>query len=166
HIDLGEIEECRWLPSPDAFADVVERIDQRVDVGGAEAAAEIARRGGIGNALGADGVEEDLVLTAQFDVLDTGAAAQRVVREVENVIGLVIRQVNLEQAEPFVDGAGEADAMAQEVQRPDAAVSDAAATLGKFVMDVGGGEDGLVKILEIVFVEPILNSVLAGLQLT
>jgi len=70
----------------------------------------------------------------------------------------------LEQVKSVVDGAGEADALAQKVQRPDAAVADAAATLGEFVMDVGGSEDGLVEILEFVFVEPKLNSALAGLQ--
>jgi purine-nucleoside phosphorylase len=67
--------------------------------------------------------------------------------------------------EPFVDGAVEADAIAQEVQCADAAIGDAATTLGEFVMDVGGGEDGLVEILEFVLVEPILNSALAGVQL-
>ena len=81
------------------------------------------------------------------------------------MIGLVIRQVDLQEVEPFVDGAGEAKALAQEVQRANAAIGDAMATLGEFVMNVGGGEDRLVEIVEFVLVEPILNSALAGLQL-
>jgi hypothetical protein len=35
-------------------------------------------------------------LQEQFEVLQTGAVAQSVVSDVENVIGLVIRQVDLE----------------------------------------------------------------------
>ena len=81
------------------------------------------------------------------------------------MIGLMIRQMDLEQVKPFVDGAGEAKAVAQKVQCADAAVSDAAAALGELVMDVGGGKDGLVEIVEFVLVETILYSALAGLQL-
>src|SRR5262249_1524242 len=106
HVDFGDIEESRRLPRPDTFANVVENVEERMNVVDAEAAAEIASRRWIGNAFGADGVEKDFVLERQFDVLNAGAAAQRVVGEVEDVIGLVIRQVNLQQVEPLVDGAG------------------------------------------------------------
>jgi hypothetical protein len=54
----------------------VESILQRVDGGGiAEAPAEVARRGGVRDAAGADGVEEGFVVAPQFDVLQTGASA-------------------------------------------------------------------------------------------
>ena len=67
---------------------------------GCEAAAEVAGGGRIGDAAGAQGVEEDLVVAAQFEVLQAGAVAQGVVGEVEDVIGLVVGQVDLEQVQP------------------------------------------------------------------
>src|SRR5258708_2041500 len=69
HVDACQFEERGRLPSPKAWANFVEDIDERVDVGGAEAAAEIARGGRIGNAASAQRVEVDLVLATQFDVL-------------------------------------------------------------------------------------------------
>src|SRR5438046_10305731 len=56
---------------------------------------------------GAQGIEEHLVVAAQLDVLQTGAVAQGVVGEVEDVIRLVKGQVDLEQAQPVVDGVDE-----------------------------------------------------------
>ena len=91
HVEDGLLEEAVGLLRPDADADVVEDVLQGVDVDAGEAAAEIAGRGGIGNAAGAEGVEEDFVVAAQFDVLQTSAVAQGVVGEVEDVIGFVVR---------------------------------------------------------------------------
>ena len=90
---------------------VVDDVDEGVDVRGREAAAEVAGRGGIGNAASAEGVEEVLVVAAQFDVLQTGAAAQGVVGDVEHVVGFVIGQVELEQMQALVDGLDQADAL-------------------------------------------------------
>ncbi|MCE9530266.1 MAG: hypothetical protein K8T89_03895 [Planctomycetes bacterium] len=42
-----------------------------------------------------------------------------------------------------VDGVDQADAPGQQVERADAAMSDAAITLADLVADVGGGEVGL-----------------------
>ena len=74
---------------------------------GPEASAEIAGRGGIGNARGSEGVEEDFVLAPQFEILQASAVAQRVIGQVEDVIGCVVGKVKLEQMEPFVDGLDE-----------------------------------------------------------
>ena len=40
------------------------------DVGLGEAAAEVARGGGVGDPLGAQGIEIDLIVAPQFEVLD------------------------------------------------------------------------------------------------
>ena len=56
-------------------------------------------RGGIGNAAGAQGVEIVDIIASQFDVLLAVAAAQSVEGEVENVIGLVIRQTDFENGQ-------------------------------------------------------------------
>src|SRR6185369_5431117 len=42
HVDPGQLEEAGRLPRPDAFADIVDDVDERVDVRGGEPPAEIA----------------------------------------------------------------------------------------------------------------------------
>ena len=49
------------------------------DVGLLETTTEIAGRGRVGDTSCVEGVEEDFVLAAEFDVLEAGAVAQRVV---------------------------------------------------------------------------------------
>ena len=77
---------------------------KRADVRFGEAAAEVARRGRVGNPLGAQGVEEDLVVAAQLDVLQPDAVAQRVVGQVQHVVRLVVGQMDLQQVQAAVDG--------------------------------------------------------------
>jgi len=129
-----------------------------------EAPAEIAGRGRIGNAAGTQGVEEDLVVAAQFDVLQTGAVAQGVVSEVEDVIRLVVGQVDLEQVQVPVDGLGEPELAHQEMHGADAAVANAAAAFADFVLDVAGGQHGLGTVTELAFVQPFLNPALAAVE--
>jgi hypothetical protein len=57
------------------------------------------------------------------------------------VIGLVVRQVELEQHEPPVNRFGETKRVGEGVDGADAAVGDAAVALADFVMDVAGGPD-------------------------
>ena len=52
------VEERRWLPSPDALADIVEKVDQGVHLSGLKTTAEITSSRWIGNATGAEGIEE------------------------------------------------------------------------------------------------------------
>src|SRR4051794_23321114 len=78
------LEERRGLLPPDAEPDLVERVLQAVDVIGVEAAAKVASGGGIGDALGAERIEELDILAAPFDVLQALALAQRIVSDVED----------------------------------------------------------------------------------
>jgi hypothetical protein len=55
-------KELRQLPGPSLDADVVEDVQERVHVLGLEAPADIPGGGRIGDAAGAQGVEEDLVV--------------------------------------------------------------------------------------------------------
>ena len=126
-----------------------------------EAAAEVAGGGGVGDAAGAQGVEEDLVVAAQFDVLEAGAVAQGVVGDVEDVVGLVVGQVELEQVQALVDGVDEAELAGQGVDGADAAVGDAAGAVGDLVVDVGGGEHGSGAAAEVGFVEAAFDAALA-----
>ena len=103
HVDLGAVEEVVGLSCPDLQARVVDDIDERVKVRGRKATAEVAGRGRVGNAARAEGVEEILVVAAQFDVLQASAIAQGVVGEVEHVVGFLIGQVKLQQMQPLVN---------------------------------------------------------------
>ena len=90
-VDGGAGEEVVRLLGPDASAGDVEGVDQGLDVAVREAPTEVAGRGGVGNASRAQGVEKVFVGAAEFDVLQTGAVAEGVVGEVEDVVGFVVR---------------------------------------------------------------------------
>src|ERR1700692_3704833 len=104
HIDPGTVEESIGLIGPHTYTRLINEIDQGEEVAAREAAAEVARSGGVGDTASAQGVEEVHIVAAEFQVLQAGAAADGVVGDSENVIGFVIRQVELEKAELFVDG--------------------------------------------------------------
>ena len=73
------------------------------DVGLGEAAAEVPCGGGVGDALGAQGVEIDLVVAPQFEVFDPLAAGEDVEGDVQDMVGFVIGQMPLEEMEIVVD---------------------------------------------------------------
>ena len=77
--------------------------------------------GGVGDALGAQGVEIDLVVAPQFEVLDPLAAGQEVVGDVQHVVGFVVGQMPLEQVEVVVDVADQPGPAGQQVDGADAA---------------------------------------------
>jgi hypothetical protein len=86
-------------------------------------------------------------------------------RQVEHMVGLVIGQMNFEQMQLFVNRVDEADAVYEELKRANAAVCQAAATFGEFVTNIGGGEDGMIEIVKLLFVEASLDSALADGEL-
>jgi hypothetical protein len=64
HIEDGAVEEVRGLLGPDAEAHRVDGVLELANGFLREATAEVARRGGIGDPTGSQGVEKDLVLAA------------------------------------------------------------------------------------------------------
>jgi hypothetical protein len=62
-----------------------------------EAATEVAGRSRVGNPLGPEQVQIGLVLPPQFEVLQTRSGTQRVVRQAEHMIRLLIRKIELEE---------------------------------------------------------------------
>ena len=93
-VDDGLVEEVGRLLFPDLDPGLIEDVLEGLDVVGGEASAEVAGGGGVGDSVGAEGVEEDDVVASQFDVVEAGAVAQGVVGEVEDVVTLVIREVD------------------------------------------------------------------------
>ena len=83
-VDDGLVEEGVAVVRPRRLRRVSWKMSCRMfDVVGREAAAEVARRGGVRDAAGAQGVEEDLIVASQFDVFEAGAVAQGVIKPVD-----------------------------------------------------------------------------------
>ena len=129
------------LPPPDLQADGVEELLQAEDVGRVEAATEIARRGGIGNAAGPQGVEVGLVAAEQFQVFQARSPGQQIVGDVQHVVGIVVGQMDFQQTEVTVDRPIETELPHQQVDRADPPVGGGPRAVGNLVVDVGGGQD-------------------------
>ena len=148
------------------IAHVVDGVLQVADRRLIEAAAEVAGGGRVREATGAQGVEEDLVLAAEFQVLQTRAVAQGVVGEGQDVVGLVVREVEFEEVQAVVNGVDETDPAHQGVEGADAAAADRAGAVGDLVVDVGGGEHGPSAAVHVGPVETALDAALAVGQLS
>ena len=160
-IEDGFVEELGRLPLPDLDADFVDGMQESADVAGVEAAAEITGGGGIRNAPGAEGVEIDGVIAAEFEILEGDAAAQRIIGEIEDMIGFVIGQMDLEGMQALVDDLGQAETLDHEMDGADAAAVEAMAALAEFVVDVACGELRPVAARQYVFVQTPLDPSLA-----
>ena len=104
-------KELGGLLGPDPPPRFVNGIHQLQDLGLIETTAEVPGRGRVGNALGAHGIEIDLVVTPQFDVLDPLAAAQNIERDIQYMVGFVVGQMPLEDMDPGVDVADQPSPM-------------------------------------------------------
>jgi len=135
---------------------------QRLHVGAGEAAAEVARRGRIGNPLGAQQIEIGLVLPPQFEVLERAPRAERVVGQVEHVVALVIRQMHLEQVQPLVDRLSQLEPPHQLLHERQAAIGRAHTAARQLEPHVGALEHRPRPIRrQLVSVQPLLHAALA-----
>ena len=112
--------------------------------------------------LDEDPVLEDDVVAPQFDVVEAGAVAQRVISEVEDVITLVVREVKLQEVEAFVDGLGQPEFPHEQLNGADPTAGDGLCLGGGLVVDVRGGKDRLQRGRGDGPVEPLSDSPLAG----
>jgi hypothetical protein len=149
------LQEGGQLPLPDLHALVVDDALQRVDVGGAEATEEVAGRGRVGDARGAQGVEVGLVGAEPFEVLQARAAGQDVVGQVEDVVGLEVWQVALEQVKFAVDGVGQAELPHQELQGAQAAGVQAVGLVADLIVDVVVAEQAAALLRPLPLVQPL-----------
>ena len=129
--------------APDLEPNLIEDVLEGFNVVESEAPAEIARGGGVGDAVGAEGVEEDDVVAAQFDVVEASAITEGVVSKIENVIGFVVREVTLEQVETIVNGLDQSEFTDHQMNATDASARDGLGLVGDLIVDVRGGDDGL-----------------------
>jgi hypothetical protein len=115
------LEGLGRLPGPDPEPRSIDGVHQGEDVGPGEAAAEVAGGGRVGDPLGPERIEVDLIVAAQLEMFDAAAAGEEIEGDVEDMVGFVIGQMALEQVEVAVDILDEFDPLSQQEEGPDAA---------------------------------------------
>ncbi len=160
-VEDGFVEELGRLPLPDFEANFVNGVAEIADIGFGEAAAEIASGAGTGDAGRVESIEVDGVVAAQFKILDAGAAAHDVVGNIEDMIGLVIGHMHLEQVQTMIDGLGEAELLGHEMDGAEAAIADGTTAFAEFVMDITGSELRPIAAWQPSFIQPALDATLA-----
>src|SRR5208282_4097567 len=139
-------KELGGLLGPDPQPRFIDGVHQGHDIMLGEAAAEIPGGGGVGDPHGAQGVEINLVVAPQFEMLDFLAAGQDVVGDIQDMVGLVIGLMPFEEMEIAVDIADQPGPASQQVEGTDSASGETLDAVRQFVMDVGGGHHGLVEL--------------------
>src|ERR1019366_4031786 len=156
-VDAGLVEKIVGLLLPEFHACVIENVLEEVDFVGVETSAIIASGGGIRKALGTEGVEKGGIVAAQLDVLEARAVAESVVGD-EDVIGIGIRQVQLEDVQPSIDRLDQSDVLGQFVEQGNATEGGAIDAVVEFEVEVAAAaKDGLGGVGEFGFVEASLD---------
>src|SRR5208282_3705791 len=135
----GFLEKLGWLLGPDSQPRFVDSVHQSHDIVLGEAAAEIPGCGGVGDTHGAQGVEVNLVVAPQFEMLNFLAAGQDVVGDIQDMVGFVVGQMPLEEMEIAVDIADQPGPASQQVNGTDSASGETLDAVRQFVVDVGSG---------------------------
>jgi hypothetical protein len=135
-------EELGRLLSPDTLAGFIDRVHQGHDIRPTKSAAEVAGSRGIGDALGAQGVEMNLVVPPQFEVFEPLTACQDVEGDVQDVVRLVIREMHLEEVKIGVDVADQAGPPGQEEHGADAAGAESLDPIAQLIVNIACGHHG------------------------
>ena len=152
------LEKLGGLLSPNTKAGVIDDVDQGQDVGRCKAPAEITLGSGVGDSLGTQGIEINLVVAPQFKVLHTLAAGDDVEGDVQNMVRFVIRQMSLEKVEVPIDTVDQANRSSQHENGADTAGTDPFDAIGVFVVDMGGSHHGFGLLGLAYILEPQANS--------
>ena len=115
--------------------------------------------------MSTEGVEVDLVVATDFEVLQAAAPGQEVVGDVQDVVALEVGQVPLEQVEVVIDVVNQPELLGQEMDGPDASGCDRPHFLGDLVADVGGGHHRLTVFDARPILDAAEDSPLASVQL-
>jgi hypothetical protein len=146
-LDRGDgFGEARGLASPYIKPGLVDRILQIVDRSDRETPTEITGGRRVWDAPRAQRVEEDTVVAPKLDVIERSTAAERVEANVQDMVGLVVGRVDLQQMQPVVDPLGQADLLEQALDRSDPAVRDRPGLVRQLVAYVASREHGPVLV--------------------
>ena len=161
HVDGGLFEELVRLSRPHGLPRFVDCSLKRFDLLGVfESTTEISRGGWIGDPLRTQRVEIGFVVAFQLKIFQTPPVTQRVVGDVEHVIGFVIGEMEMQQFDVSIDRLDQPALPSERMHQPDAAVTDCVCTIGEFELNVARPKHGLVAFLGFVF-DPFLNASLA-----
>ena len=119
---------------------------------------EIARGGRVGNSLGAQGVEIDLVVAPKFKVFDPLAAGEDVEGDVQDMVGFVIRQMSFEKVEVPIDTVDQPDRSSQHENGADAAGTETFDATSMLIVDIGGGHHRFGSLVLANICKPEANS--------
>ena len=152
-VEESFLEKVVGLLGPDAEAGTIEDVHQGLDVGWCEAPAKITFGRGVGNSLGAQGVEIDFVVATQFEMLDPLATGDDIESDVQDMVGFMVGQMTFEKVEIPIDSVDQADPLSQQENRADTAGTEPFDAIGVLVVDIGSGHHrlgllGLADILE------------------
>jgi len=101
----------------------VDTLHQLAHLGRVETTREVARRRRIRDEFGTQRIHIGRVMPQALDVLQPRAATQHVVGQIQHVVGLVIRQMRLQQLQRGVDRFRQAQFRHQRVHGGDTAVA-------------------------------------------
>ena len=126
---------------------------------------EVPAGGRVRNALGAQTIEESLIIAPQLNILQPHSLQQRVVSQIQHMVALMIRKVLLKQMQPRVDFLPQPQLVDHQMDRADASAVDRPGFLGHLIMNIAGLDDRLGLIAPTALgVQATLNSALAITQ--
>ena len=117
HIEHRLLEEGFGLLHPHAAPRRMDGCKERLDVRRAKPPAEVPRRRRIRDALCPQRIQIDLVVAQQLQIFQALATCKQVVRDVQHVIRLVVRKMDLQQMQPSIDLFDQSDLARQRMHR-------------------------------------------------
>ena len=158
-------QKAPGLLIPNSLPRCVGYLHQIEDIVLLKATGEVPAGGRVRNALGAQPIEEGLIIAPQFDILQPHSVEQRVVGQIQHMIALMIRKVLLKQMQPGVDLLPQPEFVDHQMDRADAPAVNRPGFLGHLIMDIAGLHDRLGLIAPATLgVQATLNSALAIAQ--
>jgi hypothetical protein len=142
-IDKGLSQKAPGLLIPNPLPHRVGDLHELEDIGLFKATGEVSTGGRVGNALGAQTIEEGLIIASQFNILQPHSIQQRVVGQIQHMIALMVRKVLLKQMQPGVDLLPQPQFVDHQMDRADASAVNRPGFLGHLVVNVAGLQDRL-----------------------
>lgn len=100
-----------------------------------EPAAEVSGGCGIGNAYRANEIEIRFIVSLQLQILQPSSIGERVVGDVQHMIGLVIREMILQQSQSPINGVDKTALMRERMDQPQSAITCGSRSIGDFKPD-------------------------------
>ena len=91
------------IPKPDILTNIVYEIHKHDNILPIKSPQKISRSGRIRNDLSSQRIYVRLIVSQQFNILQTGTACKNIKNDVQNVIGFMVGEMALQQIEFAVD---------------------------------------------------------------